>query len=120
MSSILDHPEWPALRPFLRAEAYDRDRNVRGYARRRIEVLTPTSSRLRAWLQGITTPCVACGRRMRPIRERRGWATLYWASCCSLEVNPSCSRTKAAAHEYRRVVEALAEGPHPQRSLFAE
>jgi hypothetical protein len=107
--SILDHTRWNDLRPHLVAEAYVREGGGVSNPRHRIEV----RGSLPEDLHGITSPCVACGALMHPIRRRHG-ATLrgaaghaYLAATCPLSVRVGCSRTVAARDEYRRIAEAL-------------
>ena len=122
--SILLHPDWPTLRPFLRVEQYARDSGRRG-ARVRLEVDRPEDGRILRRLLGIVMACVACGRPVHPIRERGGRAGLYFAPTCSLDVRFGCARGGKASREYldvRAAVEAWrasgGDGPAAQGDLF--
>jgi hypothetical protein len=120
MNSLVQHPDWQAIRVWLRAERYDRDRNFAGDLRNRIEVLSPETPEVRTWLLRVKWPCARCGVPIYRIRERSSWGTLYFAAACPLDENVACSRGHDAAEEYRKIVEDLLADPiaSPQGSLF--
>jgi hypothetical protein len=104
--SILAHPDWPILRPYLRIERYGRDTGRHG-ARVRLEVDRPADGILVRRILGIRMPCVGCGRPISPVRCRQGLNHMYYAPTCALDVTYRCARGRAAREEYRAVVEAL-------------
>ena len=106
--SIVEHPLWPEIRPYVRIERYDRD-GGHGHPRYRIEVDPPNADRSAAW-QVVMMRCVACGAPMHPIRERapannkRGNPRhLFYAATCPLRIRMGCARSAAARDEYLRV-----------------
>ena len=116
--SIVQHPMWPELAPYIRIEMYGRDGGP-DTPRHRIEVVPPDRDTSVRW-QALEMPCVACHRLMHPIRARapakntRGWPRhLYYAATCPLDVRKGCSKGKAAEEEYDRVKEAV--GVRPSR-----
>ena len=114
--SILQHPEWPLVRQYLRVEVYGPDTGRRG-ARIRLEVDRPADGILIRRLLAIRMPCVACGRAISPVRYRQGMRRMYYAGTCGLDVTYRCARGHAARDEYR-VVRAALEGrnrPRPAR-----
>ena len=108
---ITSHPDWPQIRTYLRAEAYDRDTNPTGDVRHRIEVDPPRDPAIRAWLLGVTVHCPHCGRRIQPIRQRQRWQTWYYAAACPLDVNVRCARSRDAAAEVEAIVADLRQTP---------
>lgn len=104
MSSIVDHPVWPAIRPYVVIQHYGRDVGPRG-TRWRIEVCPPSWPTADAWLTLETPCCAECGRSMHPFRQRQdgSWRQIYFAAACPASVSLSCSRGKLAADEYLRV-----------------
>jgi len=107
--SILLDPSWCDLRQYVRLEVYSRDGGV-GNPRSRIEVVTPRDGVLLRRFLALTMPCVHCGRRINPIRQRQGRAQhLYFAATCELAVNYACARSMDARREYDAVKRAVAE-----------
>ena len=106
--SILTHPLWPVLRPFVTIQRYGRDTGPRG-ARWRIEIGKPADGILLRQLLAIVMPCVHCGRPIHPVRLRGGRPGLYFAGTCGLDVTFKCSRSAAARQEYLVVKRAMAE-----------
>jgi len=102
--TIRHHPLWPELRLYFRLEIYDRDGGHK-HPRYRIEVrdLPPELAGIAI---GIYADCVACGRMIHPIRERKG-AGMYYAPTCPLDVDVGCARGKAARAEYVTMREDL-------------
>lgn len=109
---------WPEVRPYIRIELYDRDGSARK-PRHRIEVKAmPWELEERAL--ELTAPCVACGAKIHPFRERRGPVkrqslfakparNIYYAPTCPLYENIACSRGAQVRQEYlgvKRAVEA--------------
>jgi len=120
--SILQHPIWPELQPFVRIEIYDRD-GGHEHPRHRIEIDTPPSGILLRKFLAVEMPCVVCGRTIHPLREREGRGHLYYAATCSLDVTFACARSAAARVEYdaiKAAVDGTAPPPSPQQPLFAE
>lgn len=116
--SIRNHKLWPEIAKCIKIEIYAPDG---GYKKPRFRIefnkdVTPSQKEL--WTK-LEVPCVACGKSVHPIRERKpggrktGRGHLYFAPCCPLDVNLGCSRGNAAHSEYlaiRQQVEAL--NPH--------
>ncbi len=105
--SVLSHPLWPTLRPYIRIERYAPDGGHR-HPRIRIEVLSMPPSVERTMTKA-TMPCVACGASIHFVRTRRpskrGSAVghHYFAPTCPLEDNVACSRGAEAHAEYERI-----------------
>jgi len=120
MSSILEHKDWPTLRPFLRVERYGRDTGPRG-ARSRLECRRPGDGRVMRQLLALSMPCVHCGRTVHPIRERQGMGNrMYFTCTCGLDVTFVCARSGEAREEYRKVIAALADvPPDAEQSVLA-
>ena len=96
--SILAHPEWPRIRPFIRIDYYGRDTS-RHKTRFRIELKNVPKGDA-PWLLAVRIPCVACEKIIQPIRGRNGKAThLYYGCSCS----PPHQRGRAARDEYNAV-----------------
>jgi hypothetical protein len=119
--SILHHEAWPAIRPYVILEFYERDTTSKG-PRHRVEVRAPTHQQAVAWSR-LTAPCVACGNITEPFRFRareRGRRIFYACSCHKL----GCCRGTAARQEYDAIeadVKAHAGDPKPtgpQHDLF--
>jgi hypothetical protein len=106
--SILQHPEWPLLRQYLRVEIYGPDTGRHG-ARFRLEINRPADGILVRRLLAIRMPCVDCGRQISPVRSRQGMRHLYYAGSCGLDITYRCARGSAAREEYRAIREALEE-----------
>lgn len=104
--SILNHPSWHELRPYVRLEQYGRDTGSNG-PRIRIEVLQPSDGRLARMFLALTMPCVACHKLIHPIRQREGHGHWYYAATCPLEKTFSCARGRAARQEYLLVRKAI-------------
>ena len=107
--SLLNHRGWPGrISPCLFLEYYGRE------GRQRIEVMREANDTVREYLLGVRVRCAACGAIIHPFRRRvpskRGNKTgLYYAASCATRDNYACSRSKATAQEYARVVAALEE-----------
>jgi len=118
---LLDHDIWESLRPSVRIETYDRDGGHR-HPRHRIEVDTPADGILVRKFLAATIPCVVCGQRIHPVRQRQSKAVhLYIAVTCPLDVSYACARSAKAAEEYRRIVAAVRErhpSQQPEPGLF--
>lgn len=116
--SLLDHPRWPEIAPYVRVETYSRD-GGHHHPRHRLEVLRPPNIRR---FTDVHMPCVACGALIHPIRLRngRGRVHCYLAVTCSLSVRYACARSRAAAVEYERIVAAVLAGAtrRPQALAF--
>lgn len=113
--SILDHPIWPELQPYIRIQVYGRDGGP-DRPRHRIEVEQPTAGALRARLLGAEMACVSCGRTIRPIRQRHGdHGTWYYAATCELEQSYACARSAPARLEYTAIREAMRGVAPPSR-----
>jgi hypothetical protein len=117
--SILSHPEWPQIRQYLRVEPYHRDTNHLG-VRVRLEVVTPETPEMRAWLLGIITTCASCPASIHPVRERAAWEPWYYAVSCPWAVTLSCSHKPSASAEYDAIEADLLGSPPvpPQLLLF--
>jgi hypothetical protein len=121
--SLLEHVEFDLWRPYI-VERYSRDGGHEN-PRLRIELRAPEDV-LQAAL-AFQMRCVACGRLMHPFRLRKGsrvedyGSGVYFAAACPLNVSVGCSRSRAAAEEYKRVtasVVALTGGrARPQGAL---
>lgn len=99
--TLLDHPIWSDLAPYIRIEIYGRDGGPH-HPRHRIEVDTLPPA-LRARALRVRVPCVACGQPIHPIRARKsakGNGHLYYAPCCPLSVRIACSRGDQARDNY--------------------
>ncbi len=106
--SITEHWRWHELRAFVRVETYDRD-GGHTHPRHRFEVvvrdLEPATVR---WLLDLEVMCVACGRRIHPVRRRvNSSQNPYLAVTCMLSERLGCARSGAAAGEYTRIFQAL-------------
>jgi hypothetical protein len=113
---LLEHPLWPAIRPYVRVETYDRDG---GHAHPRHRIELDDVGRLRPVLLAIEVECAAqCGRLIHPIRARWGGrGGLFVSVSCTLDVNVGCARGPRAHAEYERIIEACGTRPFPP--LFA-
>lgn len=105
--SLLDYPESRIFLPSMRIEVYGRDGSPQR-PRFRIE-FHAKSSVILAQALAFRMVCVECGDLMHPFRVRRGegHGGSYFAASCPLEVSIRCSRTPAAALEYRAVRAAV-------------
>ena len=103
--SILTHPLWPELRPYVHIGVYGRDGGPDN-PRHRIDVRTPDSGVVLRRLLAITMPCVVCQRPIHPVRTRRK-GPLYYAATCSLDVSYACARSAEARTEYDAVKRAM-------------
>lgn len=99
--SILNHPSWREIRPYVLVEEYSRDSGPNG-ARGRIEIHVPSDVRLARMFLALTMACVRCGRLMHPIRQRDGGGRYYYAASCQ-SPNNACSKGRAASSEYLAV-----------------
>lgn len=105
--SILNHPAWSELRPYIRIENYGRDTGPHG-PRGRVEVKRPDDPTLAQKFLDLTMPCVACGLQIHPIRERvnkkgRVEGHPYYGATCQLGLKGSCSKGRAASSEYQAI-----------------
>jgi hypothetical protein len=107
--SLTEHHLWPLLAPFIRVQTYDRDGGHKD-PRHRIEAALPDDPSIVAALLTMEMPCVACAAPILPIRTRKGTRDrrAFVAVTCPLDVRIGCSRGRAAADEYRRIVKAVA------------
>lgn len=110
--SVLDHPLWSKLAPYVRKESYNRDGSARD-PRNRFELKT-MPEKLDARALRMEVRCCKCGATIHPIRARKdGKARMevarhrYLSVSCPLNVNISCSRSKAAKEEYARLAIAI-------------
>jgi hypothetical protein len=111
---------WPRLEPYLHVVECAEDGGVDD-PRIRVEFLHLPESFGRE-LVHVTMPCVACLEPILPLRRRvgDGFDRLYYAPCCRVTVRAACSRGRAAALEYERLLAAWMHRPSPaaQLSLF--
>lgn len=100
--SIVNHPIWPEVRPFVHIHIYARDNG-----RHRIDIRTPADRTLYRRFLDATMPCVVCQRPIHPIRgEKRGG--LYYACTCEQKQSLRCSRSHGdSSAEYQRVKAAI-------------
>ena len=121
MTTILQHPLWPAIRPFVEIETYARDGGHRD-PRHRLEVHPPPE--LRALFLAVSVPCVRCGRIIHPMRARQGATRggLYLAVACELAAGYGCARGREASAEYRRIIADCTRPPEeaPRLALALE
>lgn len=116
--SLLDHEAWPDLVPYVRIQTYDRD-GGHDHPRHRIEVDRPSSGILVRRFLAMEMPCVACGRSIHPIRQRKGPdVSLFIAVTCGLDVNYGCARGNAARDEYERIVAAVQGWVDPRQPVL--
>lgn len=106
--SIIDHPIWDELAPYVRKEKYDRDGSARK-PRNRFELAKVPPELLRRAL-AVRIGCCRCGKPISPIRARQGEGDrmelprhLYLAVACPLDVNIGCSRGRDSKNEYLRL-----------------
>ena len=112
-TSVLTHPDWPTVAPYIRVEYYNRDGSARD-PRFRLEVLTMPEDVAEVALK-LEIGCPSCGRTIHPIRARalskRSRAPhkrhYYLAVACPLDVSVACSRGYAARDEYLKIRAAL-------------
>ena len=106
--SVVDHPLFPKLVPFLKIEKYARDGGT-NKPRRRLEIRTSDMPmKLQRQMLEMKVACVRCGAAIHPFRPRlRGSSNrtelprcVYLAVACPLDVNIGCSRGKAAKQAY--------------------
>lgn len=114
---IDEHPLWAShILPLLFTNGSD--------PRERIEVREPSTLAVRLMLLTIEIRCVACGRWMKPIRERKTTApewgsSVYLTVACAPDVKRGCSRGNAATVEASRLKEHIHGWKDPrQPSLF--
>lgn len=107
--SILDHPDWAYLQPWIEIQIYARDGGHK-HPRVRIEVQSCTPSAIVRKALSLTMQCVACGAPIHPFRARgnpkrgeRVAQNVYFAAACPLNVNVACSRGAEARDEYLAV-----------------
>jgi len=105
-TGIVDHPDWPLLRQYIRVERYGRDTGNHG-ARVRLEVDRPADGIDLRRILAISAPCVACGKPIQVVRPRQGMNHLYLATTCPLAVAYRCARGRAARDEYVAIREAV-------------
>lgn len=114
--SILVHPLWPLLEPYLVVEHYDKDG---GHEDPRIRIeLRDLPPELAITAADLITRCVTCGKKIFPFRQRVGspWSALYYAPTCPLERELACARSAPARQEYLLFKE-LPRRPTPQLAL---
>ena len=104
--SILQHPIWPALQPYVHIGVYGRDGGPTN-PRHRIDIRTPHDGSLYRRFLAVTMPCVVCGRTINPIRHRAHSGPLYYAATCSLDQTFACARSRAVRIEYDQVKTAM-------------
>lgn len=102
--SFANHIHFDLFRPYLRVN-YASD-GSEGKTRFRIE-LKRVPSGLRKFATSLVSECVACRRKMQPVRGRVSSSALYFAATCPLHVDISCSRSLAAREEYQTIREAV-------------
>lgn len=112
-TSIIFHPLWKKLEPYLHVVEYDKDGGHKE-PRIRIEFLDLPEKWSRELVM-IEMLCVTCQRPIHPLRRRIGddWDRLYYAPCCPVDARSACSRSRAAALEYERF-KGLAAGASPR------
>lgn len=102
--SLLKHRSWSGrIATGLCLEYYGRE------GRQRIEVISKISSSYREYILNVRCQCAKCGAAIYPFRQRLGSHNIYYAASCAMKDNYRCSRSKATADEYGRVVAALEE-----------
>lgn len=112
--SIVFHPLWELLRPYLHVSLYDKDG---GHQDPRIRIdLRDLPAELAISAADAIMKCVACRTRIFPLRQREGdpWSRLYYAPTCTLERSLACSRSPQAHIEYERFKEIWRGRPGPQ------
>src|SRR5262245_30764803 len=98
--SLLDHPSWSVVAPFIQVLPYGRDTS-RQKTRFRLELVGDYGL---AYVLDLTDVCASCGAVIHPFRARHTRpCTVYVAVTCELAVNVACSRSRAAADEYNRI-----------------
>jgi len=100
--SIVFHPIWKRLEPYLLVDVYDKDG---GHDDPRIRIGFPDlPENFGRELVFLEMPCVTCRRPNHPLRRREGdgFDRLYYAPTCPLTVRMACSRSRAAELEYER------------------
>lgn len=124
--SLLGYQEFLEWRRYIVVETYDRD-GGHEHPRFRIELRAPVEVVQAALV--FKMRCVACARHMFPFRLRSGsrvtayGAGVYFAATCPLNVSMGCSRSRAAAEEYKLVANAVlapakkGEPPNTQGAL---
>ena len=116
-AGLIGHPLWRRMRDYLVIEEYARDG---GHEDPRVRLeFKGVPPALASEALSIKVPCVSCSKPIAPIRRRKGstLSSLYYACACSLEANTACSRTRAAADDYRRLRGEPVQ-PSKQRELF--
>jgi len=103
--TLLDHPEWPLLRPYV---------VVKPTERQQLEVTRPDDMALLQTFLKLTTVCVACDEVYLPVHPRKlstkddlrphPVGGMFLRCCCPKR---RCSRTKAARTEKALLVVAL-------------
>ena len=107
-TSILKHPLWPEIRPFVVIQFVPQDEKAKHKRPRfRIEIKkVPMELAVKAL--NIEIPCPSCKNPYHPIRARKAPAKrgdppakgLYYASGCPLNVRMGCSRGMTASLTY--------------------
>lgn len=105
--SLMDHPAFETeIMPHLYANAYPRDRLVRGGTRRRIEVRVPTADVAERLLE-IEVACAnpECLHTIRPFRPRAKGNPLrmFVGFTCPIEESIACARTRGAKEAMERL-----------------
>jgi|SRR5262245_561334 len=106
--SIVLHPIWPKLQPYVRIEA---DR-ISGYT---LAVVTPVDPILLRQFLNTFLPCAFCGMMMRPIRRQPGhdnvsFGPLYLSASCGLD---SCNMSADVRDEVDAIRKAIAAWRRP-------
>lgn len=113
VASIVQHPDFARLRPFIRVIPTGKDGSVL-HPRNRIELSSEAPPEVRKLALSIRIPCVCCGRIIAPFRRRKApndrapTPAIYFAAACPLRLRVGCSRGRAASEEYARVEGACA------------
>lgn len=101
--TIRAHRVWKELKHHVKVERYYREGGNRN-PRFRIEIRSSIPAELLVAAKKATAPCVACGKRIHPIRTRtskgRGTGHAYYACSCPLTVSVGCS-PRASRHSAR-------------------
>lgn len=105
--TLLQHPIWPSLLPYVTVETYSRDGGP-SHPRHRLEVVPPSIRRLHDAFLGLSIGCARCGRPIHPIRVRQASGSRWYLNMtCELAVNMGCARSRAASQAYEAIVAAV-------------
>ena len=115
LSSIVDHPLWPELRPYVKIQYCPQDTVVKKTGRKprfRIE-FRKLPAELAVKALDIMVACPACGKAHDPVRQRKGKAkrpeaeklvgAIYYGATHRIKENESCSKGNASSVEYQRI-----------------